>query len=181
MAKIENVIKPIVEDQLLKFPIQMQVYLAKHIQNSGSVGGETSSAPVFNTGNKLYSVSGTLWKSFVRKNQAGNVTKITASGNSIELQWGTNVTYAAIHEYGGFITGTKKMQGFFWWRHKQTKAPFWKWLALAVKYNGGIKMKARPYMKPAFDEWKSSGLPAFKQQIAKAIIDKLNSTDILGN
>jgi phage gpG-like protein len=190
--KIMNAIRPVIADQIQKFPILMQVHLAKYIKNSGSVGGEYQSAPIFNTGNQIYSVTGGLWKSFVRRNSNGNVYKFTETKDGAKLVWGTNIKYAAIHEYGGFIKGTPitvlktskgrvykdgktttKMSQFFWWRYSETKSPFFKILALSSHKNKGVNIKARPYFQPALDDFKSTSQQTFKKQIENSIVETL--------
>lgn len=191
--KVMNAIRPVIADQLQQFPILMQVHLAKYIKNSGSVGGANERAPVFNTGSQIYNVTGGLWKSFVRRNSDGNIYKFSETKDGAQLIWGTKVPYARIHEYGGKIKGTPvtilqtksgrkykdgkttvKMAQYFWWRYSETKAPFFKILALAAHKNKGVTIKARPFFEPAFEDFKSETQPKFKKQIEKAIITALS-------
>jgi HK97 gp10 family phage protein len=67
-------------------------------------------------------------------------TKVT--GNSGEVQVGTNVIYAAIHEFGGVIRAKNAKALRF-----RTKDGQWH----TVK---SVTIPARPYMRPAVDEGK---------------------------
>lgn len=64
------------------------------------------------------------------------------------------VVYAAIHEFGGVTrpTVTPKMRGFAWWRFRQTGDPMWRAIALTKKTHLTVRIPARPYMRPTFDE-----------------------------
>lgn len=53
-----------------------------------------------NTGDKLRRISGTLFKSLGR-NDPNNIYKMKAFGAGFDIEYGSKVVYAAIHEYGG--------------------------------------------------------------------------------
>lgn len=179
--QIVNVIRPVVADQLQQFPVFMQLSIAKFIKNQGATGGATNRAPVFNTGNNLFSVSGNLFQSFI-KNNKNNIYRASQSGNQFTVEYGTKVPYARIHEVGGFIKAITKassvkrkketymMAQFFWRKYMETKAPFFKRIALSVEKKGGVNIKARPYWQPAIEDFKKNGQPKFEKQMKQAIV-----------
>lgn len=179
--QIVNIIRPVVADQLQQFPAFMQLSIAKFIKNQGATGGATNRAPVFNTGNNLFSVSGNLFQSFIKNNQ-NNIYRASTSGSQITLEYGTKVPYAKIHEIGGFINAIKRassvkrkretyvMAQFFWRKYMETKAPFFKRIALSIEKKGGVNIKARPFWNPAIEDFKKSGQPKFERQMKQAIV-----------
>lgn len=190
-----SVVNPVIADQLQQFPVIMQLAIAGFMNDQGATGGATSRAPVFNTGDKLYKVSGKLFQSFIKGN-ANNIYKMKQSGNSFELQYGTKSKYAAIHEFGGFIKGTPitviksksgrkmrketvKMAQYFWAQYYKTKSPFFQKIALAAEKNKGVNIKARPFFAPAIKEFKTDYQKLFeqkmKQEIVRAVLQMQNS------
>lgn len=179
--QIVNIIRPVVADQLQQFPAFMQLSIAKFIKNQGATGGATNRAPVFNTGNNIFSVSGNLFQSFIKNNQ-NNIYRASTSGSQITLEYGTKVPYAKIHEIGGFINAIKRassvkrkretyvMAQFFWRKYMETKAPFFKRIALSIEKKGGVNIKARPFWNPAIEDFKKNGQPKFERQMKQAIV-----------
>jgi len=167
-AQAMNIVRPVIADQLQQFPAFMQISIAKFMKDQGGTGGATSRAPVFNTGNVLYKTSGALFTSFI-KNNPNNVYRAKQSGNNFELEYGSKIPYAKIHEYGGFIAAKKRassvkrkkevwvMSQYFWRKYMETKAPFFKRIALSIEVKGGVNMRARPYWKPAIEDFKKNG------------------------
>ena len=179
--QIVNIIRPVVADQLQQFPAFMQLSIAKFIKNQGATGGATNRAPVFNTGKNIFSVSGNLFQSFIKNNQ-NNIYRASTSGSQITLEYGTKVPYAKIHEVGGFINAIKRassvkrkketyvMAQFFWRKYMETKAPFFKRIALSIEKKGGVNIKARPFWNPAIEDFKKNGQPKFERQMKQAIV-----------
>ena len=54
-------------------------------------------------------------------------------GGILLIQSRNNIPYAAIQNYGGFITVTSKMKKFFWWRYKETGDTKWMYMAISKK------------------------------------------------
>lgn len=81
------------------------------------------------------------------------------------------VIYAAIHEFGGVLHPrvTRKMRGFAWHKFKETGEPMWRAIALTRKARLTIKIPARPYMRPTFDEDKDRAVRAINKSIAEKI------------
>lgn len=84
---------------------------------------------------------------------------------------GPTVNYAAIHEFGGTVkpTVTPKMRRFAWAMFRKTKESMWKGLALTKKKQLNIRIPARPYMRPTFDEDRKTAVKAIKKTIQKLI------------
>lgn len=59
-----------------------------------------------------------------------------------------NAPYAAIHNEGGIvrIPVTDKMRKYFWYMHKATGRPKWKWMALTKKDHFLFRMPKRQFM-----------------------------------
>lgn len=114
------------------------------------------------TSNKLGLRSGQLVKSFYAKaNQDG-------------YEVGTDLPYASIHENGGFISSKGKMEKYFWAKYIESRKQkeHFKWLALSVVKNKGVKIPKRPFFKPAVDDI-ASNKALIAQQISKEFISKL--------
>jgi hypothetical protein len=192
-ADIESVISKAVSDGLQRFPVFMQVEIADQMIDQGSTGGSASAAPVFNTGSKLYKISGKLFQSFIKGNRH-NIYKASVSGKLGSLTYGTNLNYAKMHENGGFIKATpvtilktysgrrykrgkttNKMSQFFWFRYSQTKAPFFLKLALAAQKNGGVKIPARPFFKPAVAAFETQGKQRWIDEIKASMVKGLQA------
>jgi len=77
------------------------------------------------------------------------IREVKVSPGKVEGKYGSEVPYAAIHEYGGDIQKTAKSRRFFWAMWYNSKAPLWKALALTA---GPIKIPARPYLRPAVEK-----------------------------
>ena len=82
--------------------------------------------------------TGNLVRSFT-KGQAGNITRDSA--RNVEI--GTSVVYAAIHEFGGVIN---------------------------TRY-ATITMPARPYLAPAIAKFEEQALPALIEQVLQPLKD----------
>ena len=162
-----------VSDYLQRFPAFIQANLGKYIKNAGSTGGEKSVATVFNTGNKLYSVSGKLFQSFIKGN-VNNIYKVTQNGSSYNLEYGTKVVYAKIHEYGGQIKATDKSKRFARAMIVKTnRSPMWIRIYAAMRKKGYITMPKRPYFKPAVEDFYNNDYPAFQAEMRKSVIDAM--------
>lgn len=172
--EIENAIYTVVSDSLQRFPAEMQVFIAKYLSNSGGYAGESSRATVFKSKTaKLSSVSGKLFQSFIKGN-TNNIFRVKGDKDSLELEYGTKLIYARIHEEGGFIKSKGKMQWFAAAQYKETKSPFWAKITGAIIRDGGINMPKRAYFKPAVKDWEANGKPEFKKRIVTEIVKELN-------
>lgn len=172
--EIEKAIYNVISDNLQRFPAEMQVFIAKRLSNSGGYAGESSRATVFKSkGAPLSSVTGKLFQSFI-KNNPNNIYRVTGSDDNLELEYGTKLIYARIHEEGGFIKSKGKMQWFAFGKFKETKSPFWQRIGASIVKKGGVNIPKRAYFKPALKDWEQNGKPEYKKRIIKDIINEIN-------
>ncbi|MFM8759085.1 MAG: hypothetical protein ACKODS_06005 [Methylophilaceae bacterium] len=178
LEQAQNAIRPVLADYIQQFPAFMQISIAKYMKDQGATGGETSVATVFNTGDKLYKMSGKLWQSFIKGNE-NNIYKATSSGNKYELVYGSKIPYALIHEYGGKIKATKKSIGFAYAMKKKTNnSPMWTKIWGAMKWKGVINIKKRPYFKPAIKDFKANEQKLFEQDLKASLVHAINQLQL---
>lgn len=150
-SELQNQLKPIINNELLRFPFVMQAFIGSQMVNTGlksRIAPSTNARLEINTGN--------LFRSFARGG-VGNIYKVNVSGNQYELEYGSSLPYARIHEYGGFIRSKGNMHKYFWARFAETKNTYFKNLALHVEKKGGVTIPKRPYFTPALQRFKTSG------------------------
>jgi phage gpG-like protein len=143
----------------LEFPAVMQAYINENMHT------RPANPAAFNLTDKLYTRSGSLVRSFI-PGQKGNVFIVkTATDTALQVEYGTALPYAAIHEKGGVITATPKMIAYFWAMHYKTQLNFFKVLALAAKKNGAMKIKPRPYFAPAVKKYEKDGIAFIERNL----------------
>lgn len=80
----------------------------------------------------------------------GNLMRSThvASSSIEKVEFENDAPYATIHNEGGVIriTVTDKMRKYFWFMHKATGAPHWKWMALTKNKQLHITIPQRQFM-----------------------------------
>lgn len=94
-------------------------------------------------------------------------SQVTRKGNIIETKIGTDVEYAAIHEYGGVVrpTVTDKMREMAWGMFYESGDGKWKGLALTKKTKLNIRIPARPYLRPSIKDT----IPSFEDNIRRIL------------
>lgn len=75
--------------------------------------------------------------------------KVTREGSRWVGRIGTNVPYAARHEFGGDYPITKRQMGFFYGRYKETGDKMWIAMYAKGKKGGVIITPRRPFLGPA--------------------------------
>lgn len=150
ISQLESQLKPIINNELLRFPFVMQAFIGSQMVNTGL---KSRIAPSTNT--RLEINTGNLFRSFSR-GAVGNIHKVNINGGLYELEYGSSLPYAAIHEYGGFIRSKGNMQKYFWARFADTKNTYFRNLALHVEKKGGVTIPKRPYFAPALQKFKAS-------------------------
>ena len=148
VAQLKGILRPIINDQLLRFPFVMQAFIGTQMERSGL---KTRIAP--STSTKVAINTGKLFRSFARGSE-GNVYKVTESGRIFELEYGSDLPYARIQETGGFIASKGKMEGYFWARYRETGVAYFRNIALKVRRVGGVQIPARPYFAPAVQRFR---------------------------
>jgi len=90
---------------------------------------------------------------------------------------GSNLPYANIHEYGGFIKSKSKfsMFGGLMNMYMKTGDEAYKYMALSALKHGGINMPARPYFAPFVAEFNTKGLPMWWNDVEKRLNQYINS------
>lgn len=162
IKKLENELRPIINEELLRFPFIMQAFIGSQMVNTGL---KSRIAPSANT--RLEINTGNLFRSFSRGG-VGNIHKVTINGGLYQLEYGSSLAYAKIHEYGGEIKAKKKvssikrkketwaMAQFFWAKFSETENKYFKNLALHVEKKGSVTIPKRPYFEPALQKYKAS-------------------------
>jgi len=79
-----------------------------------------------------------------------------------------SMVYAAIHEYGGVVepTVTDRARRYFWAMWYKTGNDMWRAMALTTKKNFVVRIPARPYLRPAVDEYKFIAVEAVRRRLA---------------
>lgn len=83
------------------------------------------------------------------------------------------IRYAAIHEFGGTLRPrvTPKMRRWAWFKFRSTGKPVFRAIALTRKSHLTIRIKARPYMRPTFDQDTKAAEKAMLKFAKRKIID----------
>lgn len=143
-------VRQVVKAFLQEVPLQLNVYTIEQMGEDIGAGafrntpkGKALSlrAPR-NTTDKLRFQTNTLGRA-LNPNEDGNISIITIKQGELSVEYGIDtsvVPYAAIHEFGG-----------------------------NAGRGGAVKLRARPYLRPGFQEWAKKQVPRFLSRIAKAI------------
>jgi phage gpG-like protein len=85
------------------------------------------------------------------------------NGSDILITFGTDVPYAAIHEFGGETNPkvSQRMRKWAWFMFYKTKNDMFRRIALTKKDQFRIKVKKRPFLRPGIED----GMPKFQEQI----------------
>jgi phage gpG-like protein len=165
VSQLEAILKPVITQSLERLPFVMQAYIGANMEFRGAADRIAPS-----TSSKLAINTGVLFRSFT-KGQPGNVFKVSQNGSNFEVEYGSNLPYAGIQEFGGFIQSKGRMHKYFWARFAETKQPYFRNIALSVQKKGGVKIPARPYFRPAVDRLRNDTKFAndIKQQVISGI------------
>lgn len=134
----------VLEDVTKQQAFLVQAHIGDRMRNVGK-----GSAVYPNTTEQLQVVSGRLYKSFIPGKQ-DNIFRRRGSSGKFAVEYGSKVIYARIHEEGGTINhpGSSKRQA--WMSGGE--------LVITHKTKPHeIAIGARPYLKPAIEEYSSSG------------------------
>ncbi|MDZ7355747.1 MAG: phage virion morphogenesis protein [candidate division KSB1 bacterium] len=130
----------------------------------GGFGGRTS--PLLHINTRRLATS--LIDGFNLRNQnrlvgvKESIREINVSSDQVIGKFGSEVPYAAIHEYGGTIPKTPRSRAFFWAMWYNTNAPMWKALALGP---GPVRIPARPYLAPAVNKIEPMAVDYARQRL----------------
>lgn len=117
--------------------------------------------------------TGALLNSFFSK----QTFEINYSNGIFSGQIGSNLPYADIHEYGGFIKSKSKfsMFGGLMKMYFTTGDEAYKYMALGALKHGGVNMPARPYFNPFESEFNREGLPQWWNEVEEKLNNYINS------
>lgn len=101
--------------------------------------------------------SGNLKKS-IRISKLNSAGFVIRAGNQ-------KVTYASIHNQGGYISVTPKSRRFFWYMYKKTGEEMWKYMALSKKTK--FKMPQRQFIGES---------ETLNKELVKTVQKRLNET-----
>lgn len=174
VAQLQGILKPIINDQLLRFPFVMQAFIGTQMERSGL---KERIAP--STSTKLAINTGKLFRSFARGSE-GNVYKVQESSGIFELEYGSDLPYAKIHEYGGRIEAkvevssvkrkkkTTTMAQYFWRKYIETNVKYFMYIAMKIERVGYVDIPKRPYFAPAIDRFRQDN--KYQDGIRTAVI-----------
>lgn len=167
LERVEREFPEYLRGALKRMPFILQGYIGAEMDFREQQRNSIAIAP--SGSDRLQTGEGALYKSFAPKDK-NNFYEERGDGFTV----GSKLPYATIHEYGGFIRSKGKMAGYFWARYYDTKSPYYKNLALAVRKNGGVNIKAKPYFHPAEKKFESEGLPELQNMVLKQIAAIIN-------
>lgn len=89
----------------------------------------------------------------------------------INISFGTDIIYAAIHEFGGVTHPevTDKMRAWAWAKFFKTGNELFKGIALTKKDKLTIKIKKRPFMQPGVED----NIPWFRTRIKQVMLKSI--------
>ena len=167
LERIEREFPEYLKGAIKRAPVIFQGYIGDAMDFREQQRDSVVFAPSSST--KLQIGKGALYRSFGVKDK-NNFYEERADGFTL----GSKLPYATIQEEGGFIKSKGKMPSYFWARYYATKSPYYKNLALAVKKNGGVNIKAKPYFRPAEKKFASEGVYELQNNILKQIAAIIN-------
>lgn len=97
------------------------------------------------------------------------VFDLSPTSNGIRLEYGSEVEYAATHEYGDVRAVTSRQRRYFWWRYSETNEDRWKWMALSER----LSYPKREYLEPSLER----ELPHIEKIAEDELIDALFGSD----
>jgi len=101
-----------------------------------------------------------LLKSF-QKNSSENIFNVTNNNGITDFEIGTEVPYAAIHEYG--FKGSENVKSFTRNSHDHS--------SLVKSFTRQMNMPAKPYFEPAMESLQSNIIPDLIEQLTNDIIE----------
>ena len=113
--------------------------------------------------------TGRLARSLIgaRQDRGGEegIFDLSPTNSGVRLTFGSEVPYAAIHEYGGTQQVTPKQRRFFWAKAIETDADKWRAMALSDT----LTFPERPYLRPALDRVIGDVVEIVEDEVVKEI------------
>ena len=145
----------------------IQARLAQQIEQNRP---QSDSTAWFTNKSKLQLRTGRLFKSFAPNSDEGT-NELNISEKGFKLTIGSNLPYASIQEYGGFIKSKGRMHKYFWYKYAESRNIFFKILALSVIKRGGVNIPQRPYFNMGLQNFENKDLP----ELLEDFIEKFKS------
>jgi hypothetical protein len=167
---ISNELNKILKEQELELANLMYAYLSfqfgKNVQTTdawkqGVKGAKALPETSQNKTSEIRFRSGALLNSFFAKDF------LTYSNGVFGGELKSDLVYANINEYGGFIKSKTQFSMFGGLMKKffETGDEAYKFMAFSVLKNGGVTIKARPYFNPFIDDFNRNGLPEWWREV----------------
>lgn len=102
------------------------------------------------------------------RNTPEGVFDLTPTNDGARLTYGSEVPYAATHEYGDRRAVTPRQRGFFWAKYSETDKDKWKAMALSET----LEYPKRPYLEPALDDKMDEVVEMAEEEAFKALFDE---------
>lgn len=112
----------------------------KYMKNGGIVGSRLS----IRTGDLVRAVLG-VGKGKIRDVIVGENEAVFSIGVDVDVDKGTGIPYARLHELGGVMTVNQAMRRFFWYKYKSTGDRKWK----VMSGKSSLYFPKREYLRPA--------------------------------
>jgi len=102
------------------------------------------------------------------RNAPEGVFDLTPTQDGAKLTYGSEVPYAATHEYGDRRSVTSKQRRFFWAKYSETDKDKWKAMALSET----LDYPKRPYLEPALDDTMDDVKEMAEEEVFKVLFDE---------
>lgn len=159
---------------------KLNFYLGAEFGFRNTESGFSQGGAAFDDKNETFSKSkelriktGKLYRSFAL-NSENTLTDYDVTEKGLKVTYGSELPYAEIHEYGGFVKSKGKMESFFWYKFFNTDNEFYRIMALSVRKKGGVNIPKRPYFNPALKAFRKNGLKEIYLQIIEEITKRIN-------
>lgn len=150
-----------IENEIKKILKRYEVVLKARIQS------ELKVSPLNQIGTRN---SGDVLRVFGKKDSLLRAIDVGFKNGSFNTE--VNKSYAAIQERGGTVRQkvSSKQKKYFFAKYYETKKDVWRAMALSEFLK--IRIKARPYLKPALDKFVDEDLEKMLDRMVEAVVDE---------
>lgn len=172
-----------------ELPFLLQTYIGAEMDirevseayRSGASNKAFDDTTAKNNGKRLRIATSRLYRSLNPKtalNTDDSVFNVRMSKLGAEVEYGTNVPYARIHEEGGTIQQnvTAKQRRFFWAMYMQSQNTMYR--AMAMSNTLKIKIPKRPYFKPGIKNFEREAQPMLQERMRNRVLELMASRSI---
>lgn len=183
-----NKISELLKDTAEQVPEEATFFISKYLKF-----GEKNRPFAKNNTKFLFDRTGDLYRS-LQTGDVNNITNINYRKDGVNIQYGTKIDYAEVHEKGMFIKAspvtvirkykgsaknklgkkikpfqTFQMARYFWAKFYETKEENYKFAALSAHKIGGVNIPKRPFFSTGLKDFEKEGMP----NILKNMLNKL--------